>query len=119
MNHDDIQILIRMRAYEIWESEGYPEGKADDHWLQAEAEMQDQTNAQPQSGFDSESSDEEGIRAARQYEQGLKQFEASGQSDAKAKEAEQALDGPEAATLKKAEQIGKKRGRGEDLAGNR
>ncbi len=119
MNHDDIQILIRMRAYEIWESEGYPEGKADDHWLQAEAEIQEQTSGQSQSAFDPESSDEEGIHAARQYEQGLKQFEASGQSDSKAKEAEQALDGPEAATLKKAEQIGKKRGRGEDLAGNR
>jgi hypothetical protein len=99
MIHDDLQILIRTRAYEIWESEGYPEGKADDHWLQAEAEIQNQTDQQPQSGFDPESSDEEGIHAARQYERGVKQFEQSGEVSAKAREAERALDGPEAATL--------------------
>ena len=30
---------IRERAYAIWEHEGHPEGKALDHWLQAEAEI--------------------------------------------------------------------------------
>jgi hypothetical protein len=119
MNHDDTQILIRMRAYEIWEIEGYPEGKAEDHWLRAEAEILKQTQEHSQSDFDPESSDEEGIHAARQYEQGVRQFEQSGKADAKAREAERALDGPEGATLKKAEQVGKKRARGEDLAGNR
>jgi hypothetical protein len=29
----------RERAYEIWEQSGRPEGKADEHWLQAEAEI--------------------------------------------------------------------------------
>ena len=119
MNHDDVQVLIRMRAYEIWESEGYPEGKAEDHWLLAEAEILKQPQEYSPSDFDPESSDEEGIHAAREYEQGVKQFEQSGKADAKAKEAEHALDGPEGAALKKAEQIGKKRARGEDLAGNR
>ena len=119
MNHDDEQILIRMRAYDIWESEGYPEGKAECHWLQAEAEILKQTQEHSQSDFSPESSDEEGIRAARQYEHGVKRFEQSGKAEAKAREAERALDGPEGATLKKAEQVGKKRAKGEDLAGNR
>lgn len=30
---------IRERAYEIWEQAGRPEGRAVEHWLQAEAEM--------------------------------------------------------------------------------
>ncbi|MGC2412021.1 MAG: DUF2934 domain-containing protein [Stellaceae bacterium] len=29
----------RERAYEIWERAGRPEGKASEHWLQAEAEI--------------------------------------------------------------------------------
>ena len=30
---------VRERAYEIWERAGRPEGKATEHWLQAEAEI--------------------------------------------------------------------------------
>ena len=30
---------IRERAYQIWEEAGRPEGKAVEHWLQAEAEI--------------------------------------------------------------------------------
>lgn len=30
---------IRERAYEIWERDGRPEGKAVEHWLRAEAEV--------------------------------------------------------------------------------
>ena len=30
---------IRQRAYEIWDREGRQEGRADDHWLQAEREI--------------------------------------------------------------------------------
>jgi len=33
------QQRIRERAYEVWERAGRPEGKAVEHWLQAEAEM--------------------------------------------------------------------------------
>ena len=33
--HED----IKKRAYELWEAAGRPLGKADDHWLQAEAEI--------------------------------------------------------------------------------
>ena len=31
--------LIRSRAHEIWEEEGRPEGHAEEHWRQAEAEL--------------------------------------------------------------------------------
>lgn len=31
--------VIRQRAYAIWESEGRPDGCAEQHWAQAKAEM--------------------------------------------------------------------------------
>lgn len=36
---DDNNELIKRRAYAIWESEGRPEGRHDDHWRRASAEM--------------------------------------------------------------------------------
>jgi Protein of unknown function (DUF2934) len=30
---------VRMRAYQIWEQEGRPEGRALDHWLRAKREL--------------------------------------------------------------------------------
>lgn len=30
---------IRNRAYELWQKDGAPEGKPDDHWYQAEREI--------------------------------------------------------------------------------
>lgn len=39
---------LRQRAYEIWESEGRPEGQDRDHWLRAELEQQDQAPASPE-----------------------------------------------------------------------
>lgn len=30
---------IRLRSYFIWESEGYPSGREEEHWLRAEAEL--------------------------------------------------------------------------------
>lgn len=36
------QLLVRRRAYEIWEEEGRPDGKAEAHWLAAERELDDQ-----------------------------------------------------------------------------
>ncbi|WP_207478782.1 DUF2934 domain-containing protein [Arenibaculum pallidiluteum] len=35
---DDREDRIRQRAYEIWEKEGRPEGRHDQHWSQAETE---------------------------------------------------------------------------------
>lgn len=31
---------IRQRAWQLWQDEGCPEGRAVQHWLQAEAEVQ-------------------------------------------------------------------------------
>lgn len=36
---------IKQRAYEIWEEEGRPEGRAQDHWRRAEAELAGQGGA--------------------------------------------------------------------------
>jgi hypothetical protein len=36
---DSVQERIRRRAYELWESEGRPEGRAHAHWYQAEMEI--------------------------------------------------------------------------------
>lgn len=54
---------VRLKAYEIWQSEGQPENRAEDHWQQAEQQMhgndsgqetpapdQAQTNAATRSG---------------------------------------------------------------------
>jgi hypothetical protein len=116
----DRSALTRERAYYIWESEGCPEGYAMEHWLRAEQEIsanQDKQAAQPR--FDTEASDQEGIRAAREYERGVKESEQKGQAEAQAAEAERALEGKEGEALKKAEQIGKSRRKGEDLGGAR
>lgn len=32
--------MVRERAYEIWQEEGCPEGRGEEHWLRAEAEIQ-------------------------------------------------------------------------------
>ncbi len=38
-NRPDVSDRVRRRAYEIWESQGSPDGRPDDHWLQAEHEI--------------------------------------------------------------------------------
>jgi hypothetical protein len=35
----DLHERIRARAYLLWEQEGRPEGRAEEHWLRAEAEV--------------------------------------------------------------------------------
>ena len=63
----------------------------------------------------SQANEGEGNRtAARAYNKGVQDFEKTGQVDKKAREAADALDGPEAAELKKAEKIGKKHSHSED-----
>jgi hypothetical protein len=36
---ENIEDEVRQRAYELWEDSGREEGRAQDHWLQAEAEV--------------------------------------------------------------------------------
>jgi Protein of unknown function (DUF2934) len=38
MENEQLNQLIRRRAYRIWEREGRPEGRALGHWVQAESE---------------------------------------------------------------------------------
>jgi hypothetical protein len=48
---------IRQRAYELWQKEGQPEGKQQEHWDQAVREIAgnpDQSGAQLDSGADGE-----------------------------------------------------------------
>lgn len=35
----DVEELVRRRAYAIWESEGRPEGRREEHWHRARGEM--------------------------------------------------------------------------------
>ena len=32
---DNVEHLIRARAHQLWEQEGRPEGRAEDHWYKA------------------------------------------------------------------------------------
>ncbi|HXN85072.1 MAG TPA: DUF2934 domain-containing protein [Candidatus Binataceae bacterium] len=102
---DNIFDRIRERAYQIWESLGHPQGDHDDHWLQAEREILGKDAAPP----DSFSHEAAGRDAARDYDRDVKKFSESGQVDAKVKEAERALDGPEREELRRAEEAGKRR----------
>ena len=36
---DDTRRRIRERAYTLWETQGRPHGRDQEHWLQAEAEI--------------------------------------------------------------------------------
>ena len=57
--------------------------------------------------------------AARQYNEAQRTFVQSGTVEEKAREAEQALEGPEKETLQRAEAIGKRHSAGEDRANKR
>ena len=37
---------VRVRAYQIWERTGRPEGRAEEHWREALAELQAESRAQ-------------------------------------------------------------------------
>lgn len=40
---------VRRRAHNIWERDGRPDGRHDEHWAQAEAEVDDEIRAERQS----------------------------------------------------------------------
>ncbi|MDB5396009.1 MAG: hypothetical protein JWM91_3515 [Rhodospirillales bacterium] len=54
--------------------------------------------------------------AAKAYNKGVQDFEKTGQVDKKAREAADALDGPERRELEQAEEAGKSHSHGEDPA---
>jgi len=43
----DIEAKIRAKARELWQAEGQPEGRADQHWLEAEAIVRAEEEAKP------------------------------------------------------------------------
>jgi hypothetical protein len=46
MSDHELERLIRRRAYEIWEERGRPQGCEDEHWRQAQSEVQTQRAAE-------------------------------------------------------------------------
>ena len=65
----------------------------------------------------SQANEGEGNRtAARAYNKGVRDFKKTGQVEKKAREAADALDGPEATELHQAEEAGKAHSHGEDPA---
>ncbi|MBF0327511.1 MAG: DUF2934 domain-containing protein [Alphaproteobacteria bacterium] len=44
---DELEDRIRQRAYELWEREGRPEGRALQHWDQAAREVQGESGVEP------------------------------------------------------------------------
>ena len=67
--------------------------------------------------MESQDNEGEGNRtAAREYNKGVQDFVKTGQVKKKAREAADALDGPEATELRQAEEAGKKHSHGEDPA---
>jgi hypothetical protein len=110
---DELQQRISLRAYEIWEREGRPHGHASDHWLEAERQLAHEDGATASSGVN----EGEGSRTgARAYDQAATAFARSGQVEAAAREAAAAIDGPEGAALRQAEEAGRRHSHGEDPA---
>ena len=98
---------VRELAHQIWEREGRPDGREVENWIAAEREILGK-DAAPQESFSSEAA---GREATRAYDSNVKAFSKSGRVAAKVKEAEEALKGGERESLKKAEAIGKRRGK--------
>lgn len=44
---ENVEHLIRERAYFLWEAEGRPDGRDHEHWLRAEAEVTAAAKAKP------------------------------------------------------------------------
>ena len=44
-SNETFEELVRRRAYEIYEASGRPDGRAHEHWLQAEAEIRGRKSA--------------------------------------------------------------------------
>jgi Protein of unknown function (DUF2934) len=104
---------VRSKAYEIWEHEGKPDGRALDHWLEAERQVLGQAadgDQQDRKGSGPSANEGEGNRtAARQYNDAQQRFVRSGKVEKKAREAQKAIEGKEGKELREAELVGKQR----------
>jgi len=108
---DHLESRIRDLAHQKWIDDGKPEGRHLEHWLAAEGELAGH------SGGQAKNEGEGNVTAALEYNAETKAFVKSGRVAAKAQEAKNALNGPEAPELKRAEQAGRRRSRGEDSGG--
>jgi Protein of unknown function (DUF2934) len=107
---------IRQRAYELWVAEGRPHAKDIDYWLRAEQEIAD-AGAAPAAAEGGRANEGEGNRsAARAFNREQTAFARHEDVEAKAREAEKALEGAQGAQLRRAEEKGKTRSHGEDPA---
>jgi hypothetical protein len=104
----DRREAVRRRAHEIWEARGRPEGQHEDHWREAEAELA-RTGDQGNEGEGNKS-------AALVFDRSQTDFAQSADTHALGESAKKALEGDEAAALRKAEEKGRSRTRGEDPA---
>ena len=107
---------IRQRAYELWVAEGRPHAKDIEYWLRAEQEITD-AKAAPVAAEGRPANEGEGNRtAARAFNREQTAVAQHEDVEAKAREAEKALEGAEGAQLRRAEDRGKSRSHGEDPA---
>ena len=99
---------IRKRAHEIWDREGRPEGRHDEHWRKAEAELA--------AAGDQGSEGEGNKTAALAFDRNQTDFAKSTDTARLGETAKEALEGSESATLKTAEEEARSRSRGENSA---
>ncbi|SMH45175.1 DUF2934 domain-containing protein [Azospirillum agricola] len=67
----DIQERISRRAHEIWEREGHPDGRHDEHWAQAEAEIRAEDGAGTSGGAAGKPSRKAAAKGTRAAAEGL------------------------------------------------
>ncbi len=98
---------IRRRAYELWEAEGRPEARQEEHWRKAEEELEMMAAPQRNEG-------EGNKTAALAFDRNQTEFAQEGDVAGKTAAARAAVEGPEGAELAQAERKGRSRSRGED-----
>ena len=76
----DKEEKIKTHAYKLWEDEGRPEGRHDEHWMQASAHV-----GMMGDGTEEQSLDQPGNPSARITEAEVKEAFAPGKSPPKAK----------------------------------
>ena len=97
---------VRQRAHEIWEREGQPDGRGEEHWRQAEEEL---------AGAERGANEGEGNKtSALVFDRNQAAFAKEADVEGLAIAAREALDGEEGGELRKAEQEGRAHSRGED-----
>jgi len=97
---------LRIRAYQIWERKGRPQGRDLEHWLEAERELEADDDRSHRA-----QKEEAGLEAARAYNRDVQEFGRHENVEAKAQEAKHAIEDAEASELERAEAIGKSRSR--------